>query len=119
MYNGEEVLDLHIKESDEEQKRRISEEDWSDFVSVESLVGYNPKTRDCFIVKKSSHKVVSDGDCYIYSLITKSWTFGNGKFYCGANKNITNFINKGKDSNLSYLYDGVFGNDDSEDGSPI
>ena len=103
---------------DEKAQRRISEDVWQDFVSEVSLVGYNPKTKDCFVIRKREHNVATDGDCYVYNLNTDSWTFGYGKFFHGFNKSMTNIITFGENSKLGFLYNGPYGSNHVADNTP-
>ena len=103
---------------DEKAQRRISEDVWRDFVSEVSLIGYNPKTKDCFVIRKREHNLITDGDCYIYNLNTDSWTFGYGKFFHGFNKSMTNIITFGENSKLGFLYNGPYGSNHVVDNTP-
>ena len=117
-YDGEEIKDLHFNDDNEKPQRRISENVWKDFVSSNSLVGYNPKTKDCFVIKNKSHNLKSDGDCYIYNIDTDSWTFGHGKFFHGSYKDMTNVITIGDNSKLAFIYNGAYGDNPFVDNTP-
>ena len=95
--------DLEIKDN----KLRISKQTWSDFISSDSLVGYEPLSEECFVIKSHSHTEESDSDCYIYNLKLDNWTFGRNRFYTGgtsgSEKNMTNIINYGDNYSLGYL----------------
>ena len=118
-YNGEELIDLHNSNEEDNTTKRISSTVWKNFISNESQVGYNPISKDCFVVRSSTMETKKDGDCYIYNLQTNSWTFGHGKFFTGDSTKITNFINVGSDSNLGYIYNQAYGINPQDDGSPL
>ena len=116
LYTGEEIEELHLSEDSDKNQKRILQNDWSDFVSSNSLVGYNPESKEVFVVKNSTQTSESDGDCYIYSLIVKSWTFGKNRFYCGASKTLTNMQNVGDNATLGFIYDGHIGDGPDDSG---
>ena len=102
MYNGEETVNLFLTENEERTTNRINLETWESFVSSESVCGFNPKSREIFVVKKTNQTSnESDGDCYVYNLMTKSWVKGSDKFYTGDK--ITNFINVGDLKQLGFF----------------
>ena len=102
MYNGEETINLFLTENEEKTTNRINLETWESFVSSESVCGFNPKSREIFVVKKTNQTSnESDGDCYVYNLMTKSWVKGSDKFYTGGK--ITNFINVGDLRQLGFF----------------
>ena len=123
LYDGEDVRDLHTKENEGEKKRRLDKTRWSNFVNDNSLVCYNPHSQECFVVKSHTQTQTSDGDCYIYNIITDSWTYGKGKFFVGGTSgtpsHITNIINTGINRDIAYFYDKYYGTNPMHDGSPI
>ena len=92
LYDGEEIKNL-FSTNEEESVNRINLENWNTFISSESICGFNPKSREVFVVKKTTHSSEADGDCYVYNLMTKSWVKGANKFFTGGK--ITNLINAG------------------------
>ena len=91
-YNGETVRDLFIKggEADEDNGKRIGSFDWKNFVSKDSICGYNPNSHEIFVVKSSVHTHDTDtGDCYIYNEISDNWCIGKRKFWSGKGRNLT------------------------------
>jgi hypothetical protein len=67
----------------------ISKSTWSSFITANSSVGYNLKTRQLFILKSASSSGV--GDLYIYDLTLRSWS--SGDTILTDNTLQTNFIN--------------------------
>ena len=69
-YNGNKVINLQTK---------ILDKDWSDFVTTGSLVGYEPTHKHICVIRAYSagHGTTggTEGDAYIYSFITNSFTF--------------------------------------------
>tara|TARA_R110002020_G_C16306831_1_gene773539 strand:+ start:43 stop:3624 length:3582 start_codon:yes stop_codon:yes gene_type:complete len=100
MYDGEEIKNLFSSETDK-LVNRIDLKTWSDFVSSESMCGFNPKSKEILVIKKTTHATETDGDCYVYNLMTESWVKGANKFYTGSN--ITNFINIGDLKQLGFF----------------
>ena len=123
MYTGDEVREVTNIEDDERETRKIDETVWSSFVTDDSLVGFNPKSKECFVIKSHTHVRKSDGDCFVYNINSKSWTKGIGKFFVGGTvqspKNITNIINFGEESTASFIYNQTYGTNPDIDGSPI
>ena len=118
MYDGgDEVLDLSLVKSDDNKKRRIYKKDWQDFLSDNSLVGYNPASEECFVVKSHTHSERFDGDCYVYNVVLNCWAYGNGRFYVGKDKKITNFIQVGDNKKLGYMYTSHYNTDPIDDGT--
>ena len=96
------------------EQQRIDEDIWALHVSSDSICGFNPKSKEVFVIKKTLHSGLSDSDAYVYNLITKSWTTGRGVFYAGLGKEMTNISNQGITGNLCYISQGNSGeaNDD-------
>ena len=109
LYDGEEIIDIIVDEEEDIEQRRIDPTTWSDFVTSESMCGFNPLSREVVILKKDSQSsTASDGDCYVYSLITNSWVFGSERAHIGhaANtKELTNITNIGTLHQLGFLHE--------------
>ena len=103
IYDGDEVKDLIIQGEDSDSQRILSEDDWSSFITSETLVGYNALSREVLIVKKHTHASLSDGDCFIYSLIVNSWVIGKHRFFYETDKSMTNMISLGTLGKLAYF----------------
>tara|TARA_R110002012_G_scaffold291891_1_gene486587 strand:- start:24031 stop:29007 length:4977 start_codon:yes stop_codon:yes gene_type:complete len=92
LYDGEEMKDLFVKggEIDEDNNSRISNLEWNNFISEESMCGFNPTSKEIFVIKSNIHyKDRSLGDCYVYNIISDSWSFGKEKFWCGKGDDLT------------------------------
>lgn len=110
MYKDDKIKDLFLRIKDEGAKQntqRINSETWSDFISSDTICGVNPKSREVFVIKKSTQTTPSDGDCYVYNLITDSWVKGKNKFWTGSGTAgtgiMTNIQNIGDNSTLGYM----------------
>ena len=105
LYDGENIKDLHTSDEEESSNRRIGDSEWNNFISKSSQVGFNPLTRDCFVVRNVNQTTDNNpGDCYIYNIPTDSWTFAHAKFFVGDSTKITNFSNIGANSTLGFMY---------------
>jgi len=67
LYDGRKVVDLLEKGG----IRRIKESTWSTFIDT-PMVGYFPQKRQIIVVDDIS--TTGDGACYIYDMVTASWT---------------------------------------------
>ena len=85
MYDGQRINFLLEKEN----VNVISKSTWSSFITANSSIGYYPKTRQLFVLKSASSS--GDGDCYVYDLVSRAWSFANSLF--ADNTLQTNFIN--------------------------
>mgnify|MGYP003647910741 CR=1 FL=1 len=103
IYDGDELKDLFILDSEDESQQKIDSVEWLDFISDETLVGYNALSREIIIVKKHTHATDLDADCFVYSLIVNSWTKGKKRFFSNTNKSMTNFQTTGSLGKLSYF----------------
>ena len=83
LYDGRKVVDLLEKGG----IRRIKESVWSSFVAA-PMVGYFPQKRQLIIV--NSQTASGAGACYIYDMVTASWTNAADGTFEDANK--SNFI---------------------------
>ena len=82
------------------------------------MVGFNQSSDEIIIVRSNNQSNINDGDCWVYNLSIKAWTFGEGKYYVGDDKILTNFSNIGDDGNLAVLYNGAVGQNNTADGGP-
>ena len=57
---------------------KIGVDEWSAFLGTIPAVGYEPKTQKIIVQKDCSAS--STGDCYVYDMKTKSWTFADNMF---------------------------------------
>ena len=122
LYDGsEDIKDLHFNDNKDKKQRIISQTEWSDFLSEDSLVGYSPKSKEAFVVKTHTQSTKTDGDAFVYSFNVNAWTFAKNKFFVGASKKTTNFQNIGPNDKLGFLYDGAKGAvpGPDGDGSPL
>jgi hypothetical protein len=119
VYTGDKVIDLFYS-SEEETKNVIDKNEWANFFSDNSLVGYNPTTKECFVVKSHTHTESTDGDCYIYNFVVQAWSYGTKKFWSGgtsgSNTHMTNIVNIGLNEKMSYIIDVPY--DEADDGGP-
>ena len=83
------------------------------------MCGFNPTSRELFVVKKSYHTQASDGDAYIYNEITDTWVYVKEKFFNGIGRRLTNLINVGSEDKISYLYEASHSDVPDNDGSEL
>ena len=83
LYDGRKVVDLLEKGG----IQRIKESTWSDFIDT-PMVGYFPLKRQIIVVDDIS--TTGDGACYIYDMVTASWTNASAATFADAVK--SNFI---------------------------
>ena len=133
-YDGTDVKDLIMNADEDSPQRRIDTTIWSQFINTHisglvsngtstAVAAFNPKSKEIIIVKSNVQLEKSHGDCYIYSLVTDSWTRGRGKFYTGGLPDnpvyLTNFVNLGDDGDLYFMYEGATGAAPDTNGSPL
>ena len=118
LFNGTDIENLHFEEGEAKQNRKIALDIWRDFISANSMVGFNQSSDEIIIVRSNNQSNINDGDCWVYNLSIKAWTFGEGKYYVGDDKILTNFSNIGDDGNLAVLYNGAVGQNNTADGGP-
>ena len=83
-YDGRQVNDLLQKEG----RTLISQSVWESFLGTYPLVGYSPKKRQIIVVDDISNNDSANGSCYIYDMVTRSWTKGaSGTFSATAKTN--------------------------------
>ena len=119
-YEGDKIIDLMMSGDETENKLRLDKKIWNDFVNSNTLVGYEPSSEECFVVKKYYQTEESDGDCYVYNIRLDNWSFGRARFYTGGTtespRNMTNIVNMGINNELSYIVD--YSHGDSAGGIP-
>ena len=81
-YDGRKVNDLLEKDG----RPIIKQSTWESFIGT-PLVGYTPKTKQIIVVDDIG--TAKDGHCYVYDMVTKSWTKGLSVFPDTAK---TNFV---------------------------
>jgi hypothetical protein len=68
LYDGQNVVNLLEKDG----RQIISEDDWGNFITVKSIIGYIPQKRQLMVIKDSDGG--SDGDdTYHHDMVTQSW----------------------------------------------
>jgi len=66
IYDGSRITNLQTK---------IIESDWESFIDTDSMVAYEPTHKHVVVIRNASDESDDNGDAYIYSFITKSFTF--------------------------------------------
>ena len=95
LYDGRSVRNL----LENNGQKVIDDSTWQSFFTINGMVGYLPKKRQIIVVKDCTAS--SDGDCFLYDMVTKSWVKGDSKFNDGALK--TNFVTDWN-NDLIYAY---------------
>tara|TARA_R100000458_G_C8276207_1_gene251438 strand:- start:255 stop:1448 length:1194 start_codon:yes stop_codon:yes gene_type:complete len=86
LYDGQDIKNLLEKQG----IQRISEDTWSSFISTYSpMIGYLPKKRQLIVVDSSTS--AGNGSCYIYNMVTSSWTKGHSATF--SSSTLSNFLN--------------------------
>ena len=86
LYDGQDIKNLLEKQG----IQRISEDTWSSFISTYSpMIGYLPKKRQLIVVDSSTS--AGNGSCYIYNMVTSSWTKGHSATFTSGT--LSNFLN--------------------------
>jgi len=79
-YDGSQIRNLQTK---------ILESEWSSFVNSDTMIGYEPTNKHLVVIRDADDESSDNGDAYIYSFITNSFTFVEDLV---ANSNKTNPI---------------------------
>jgi hypothetical protein len=100
-YDGSQIRNLQTK---------ILESEWTDFVNDDTMIGYEPKNKHLVIVRDADNESGDNGDSYIYSFISNSFTFVVDLFVDNNKSNLItdahgNMIAK-TSTNLMDSYDG-------------
>ena len=136
IYDGDEIKDIFVVDSEEGNQKRIKSDDWKLYTKKKSLCGYNPESREIIIVKNcqfesSSHGFDADGnplgnsregDFLVYSTEVNAWSQGAKKFYLRGTtagsgtgtpvdsftkfKTMSNIVNFGPDATFEYIAEG-------------
>ena len=90
-YDGKTVNDLLEKDG----RPLILQKNWEDFLGTYPLVGYSPKKKQVIVVDDISNNNngagdPSDGSCYIFDMITRSWVQGAAGTFDATSK--SNFV---------------------------
>ena len=92
LYDGKSITDLLEKNA----LQKIKESDWESFI-FNPMVGYFPRKRQIIVV--DDYSTSGDGTCYLYDLVTTSWTKSSAAKFQDAIK--SNFQND-RNGNLIY-----------------
>ena len=79
-YDGSQIRNLQNK---------ILESQWTDFVNSDTMIGYEPTNKHLVVVRDADNEGTDNGDAYIYSFISNSFTFAETLF---ADNNKSNLI---------------------------
>ena len=92
IFNGDvdKIENLRYYKKDDKLVERITLSTWQDFVSEESLVGYDGKS-NTIIIKKTYEGVDGAGKIYQYDIANNAWAFSSISKYPNGH-NSTNFI---------------------------
>ena len=66
IYDGSKITNLQTK---------ILESEWEDFVNSNTMIGYEPTHKHLVVIRDADDEASDNGDAYVYSFITKSFTF--------------------------------------------
>ena len=70
-YDGSQIRNLQTK---------ILESEWTSFVNSDTMIGYQPTHKHLVIVRDADNESTDNGDAYLYSFNTNSFTFVNNLF---------------------------------------
>jgi hypothetical protein len=66
IYDGSKITNLQTK---------ILESEWEAFVNSDTMIGYEPTHKHLVVIRDADDESSDNGDAYVYSFITKSFTF--------------------------------------------
>jgi hypothetical protein len=78
-YDGSQIRNLQTK---------ILESEWSSFVGSDTMVGYEPTNKHLVVCRSASDSGSNNGDCYIYSFISGTFTFVETLFVDAVKSNL-------------------------------
>ena len=100
-YDGSRITNLQNK---------IIESDWTGFVNDDTMIGYEPTHKHLVVIRDAAASGSTSGDAYVYSFITKSFTFVEDLVTDGVKTNIItdlhNNMTLGLGTNEIVSYDG-------------
>lgn len=86
IYDGSKISNLQTK---------ILESEWEAFVGADTMIGYEPTHKHLVVVRSASDSGTNNGDAYVYSFISKSFSFVANMFADSVKSNmITDIYNK-------------------------
>jgi hypothetical protein len=77
-YDGSQIRNLQTK---------ILESEWSSFVGSDTMIGYEPTNKHLVVCRSASDSGTNNGDCYIYSFISGTFTFAENLFVDAVKSN--------------------------------
>jgi len=77
IYDGKQIKNLI--------DQKISQLQWSNFVTTSGMIGYIPDKRQIAVFQSPTS---TSGNIYVYDFLTTSWTFGNNILSSGTKTNI-------------------------------
>lgn len=85
-YDGSQIFQL---------QKKILESTWESFVNTDTMIGFEPVNKHLVVIRDADNESDDNGDAYIYSFLTKSFTFVKD-LIVGDNKTnvITDLYNK-------------------------
>ena len=78
-YDGSQIRNLQTK---------ILESEWSSFVGSDTMIGYEPTNKHLVVCRSASDSGSNNGDCYIYSFISGTFTFVETLFADAVKSNL-------------------------------
>ena len=100
-YDGSKIINLQNK---------IIEDQWSSFINDDTMIGYEPTHKHLVVIRDAAASGATSGDAYVYSFITKSFTFVEDLVTDGVKTNIItdlhNNMTLGLGTNEIVSYDG-------------
>ena len=86
IYDGSRITNLQTK---------IIESEWESFVNSDTMIGYEPTHKHLVVIRDANDESADNGDAYVYSFITKSFTFVEDLVADNVKSNpITDIFNK-------------------------
>ena len=86
IYDGSKIINLQTK---------ILESQWESFVNSDTMIGYEPTHKHLVVIRDADDESTDNGDAYVYSFITNSFTFVEDLIANNVKSNpITDIYNK-------------------------